>query len=179
MKVVECVKRFLKEEGLKWKGEAFSSSKKSVVKLTEEDFDNLVERDYIIDFGKDGQVALSIEIDLITFKINGVNINTDLVCYVGDKKENEKLCEERDLSRDWIKYQLKSRGLIYATMFKKRCQEERSKVKEESEKQRKQLQKKIEYLEKKISYVDLDEKQGLKNISNLEKIVKESEVKEL
>jgi len=72
-----------------------------------------------------------------------------------------------------------SRGLVYATMFKQRCNEEREKVKEESNKQRKQIQKKIEFLEKKMTYVDFDEKQGLKNISNLEKIVKDAEVKSL
>jgi len=179
MKVVECVKRFLKQEGLIWKGEAISFSGKSIKKLTEEDFDKLTERDYIIDFGKDGQVALTMEIDLINFKIIGVNLDCTLNCYCGDKKENEKLCEERDLSKEWIKYQLMSRGLVYATMFKQRCNEEREKVKEESNKQRKQIQKKIEFLEKKMTYVDFDEKQGLKNISNLEKIVKDAEVKSL
>jgi len=169
MKTVDCVKKFFSSIGLKWTGMLSTTKDKDFREANEEDFETLQEIDYLIDFGKDGQVALNVEIDLINFKINGESLDCGISCYPGDKNENKKLCKPRDLSKDWIKIQLMCKGLIYATLLRKKMEDEKIKIKENSDSTRKKLTKKIEYLTHRIENVDEEEKSQLKQISMMEK----------
>ncbi len=172
MKNVLCVKKFFKSEGLNWTGLLATSKDKDFRPATEEDFEVLQEIDYLIDFGKDGQIALMAEIDLINFKINGIDNDVAVSCYPGDKNENKKLCKDRDLTKKWIQFQMSSKGLVFATMIRDRIDQERKKVVEDSESRIKKLEKKIEFLSHKIEDVKDEESQKLKELTKIEKSIK-------
>ena len=174
MKTVDCVKRFFDKNGLKWSGSIKTSKEKEFRKAEEEDFNDLKNNYYLIDFTEDGKVILKAEVDLITFKINGISFDNDFVCYSGEDDVNIHLCEERDLSTEWIKFQLKSKGLIYATMFRDRIQKEKEKVRTQSESRRKQLNRKIEYLNRSIEKVNDAEKQEINELEDIEKLAEKA-----
>ena len=173
MKTVECVKKFFSQNGLTWFYQICTSKDKKFREATEEDFEILKNNKFEIDFNQDGKVILEVEIDLITFKINGISLKHDFNCYAGEDDKNIKLCEERDLSKEWIMFQLKSKGLIYATMFRDRMEKEKEKVRAHSESRRHQLTRKIEYLNRSIERETEYEKQEIKALEDIEKLAEE------
>ncbi|MBR4998852.1 MAG: hypothetical protein IKY10_03130, partial [Clostridia bacterium] len=105
--LVENIKEFLKAKGLNWTGDILTRRKKDFRPATAEDFKNLDVADYLIDFGEDGEIALSIEIDEITFKIYGETFDIGYEKYAGDNKEIKKIIkrfEDKDFSKDFIKF---------------------------------------------------------------------------
>ena len=110
--LVENIKEFLKAKGLNWTGDILTRRKKDFRPATAEDFKNLDVADYLIDFGEDGEIALSIEIDEITFKIYGETFDIGYEKYAGDNKEIKKIIkrfEDKDFSKDFMyKSQLKA-----------------------------------------------------------------------
>ena len=116
---------------------------------------------------------LHYRLKLINFKIHGESFDVACSCYAGDKEENKKLCEERDLSKDWIRYQLKMNGLIYAVLLKNKCDEERAKLRQKSEQRVKQLDKKISYLKRSKEKIEEEKQNKLKEIKSLEDLADE------
>ena len=173
MNIVENISSFLRVNGLNWTGKLMTGKDEDFRPATAEDFEELNNVDLLISFGKDGEMALSAEIDIINFKILGESFDVACFCYAGDKEENKKLCEGRDLSKDWVKFQLKSSGLIYAVALKTKCDKEREKVEQKSEQRVKQLSRKIAYLQRSIEKVTEDKKQHLNEIKSLEDLADE------
>lgn len=171
MKNTLCIKKFFKANGLNWTGLVCGEKEDEFRPATEEDFENLSLMDYLIDFGKDGQIALNVEIDTITFKINGESNDCALSCYAGDKEENLKLCEERDLSNNWIHFQLSSKGLSFAITLREKINEARQKVVAESETRIKRIEKKIKFLTIKVEDVKEEQEQKLEHLSQIEKSI--------
>lgn len=173
--MVENVKAFLKELGLNWKGSIITHREKDFRPATEEDFKFLGNADYLIDFGKDGEIAISIEIDEITFKIYGESFDLAYTCYAGDNEKNLKLIrklEDKDFSNEWIKFQLKKSGLVYAAALRLKCLEKKQKINEESERKQKQYRRKIEYLNR---CIEKNENARIRECNEIEKIIRMSD----
>ena len=167
--IVENVKEFLKSKGLNWTGDIIRKGK-NFRPATIEDFKNLEMADYLINFGNDGEIALTIEIDDITFKIYGESYDIAYSCYAGENEENKKLCEERDLTKEWIQFQLEKSGLIYAAALRIKCQQKIDDVNKEKEKRKKQLERKIEYLQRSIDKTEENAEAEIKKIKKIEKL---------
>ena len=175
MDIVKDIKAFLGTKGLNWNGEIMAGRDKDFRPATEKDFNELDNYDFLISFGKDGEIAVSIEVDLIHFRINGESFEASCNCYAGDKEENKKLCEERDLSKEWVMFELKSNGLIYAAALKLQCAREKEKTETQSEQRVKQLDRKIAYLERSKEKVEENKNIRLNEIASIEKLVQEVE----
>jgi len=173
MDIFKNIKAFLKTNGLNWTGKISRYIDQDFRPATAEDFEDLNNVDLLISFGKDGEIAMSAEIDLINFKILGESLDVACFCYAGDKDENKKLCEARDLSKDWVKFQLKRNGLVYATALRIKCVKEREKVEQKSEQRTKQLNRKISYLQRSIEKIKEDKQQHLNEIKSLEDLADE------
>lgn len=176
MNLIGHIKNFLATEGLNWNGEIEYKIKTKKGKVADfrqaesSDFEKEGEQQtIIIDFGKDGQIALEVSIDLMNFKILGIALDYGLTCYSGEDDKNEKICRERDLSNEWFKYMLVNGGLVYRTAIKNILDMKKVEAEEYLNKRINDLDRKIGYLEKKKDY----EKQSYeKKISNLKKLEK-------
>lgn len=178
MDLIENIKEFLKIKGLNWTGEVSTRNGKNFRLARVEDFKYLKNADYIIDFGKDGQIALSMEIDEITFKIYGESFDVGFTCYAGHNDKNIKLVrklEDKDFSKEFIKFQLEKCGLVYATLLRKKCEEKKQEVEENEERRIGQLTRKIDYLNKSIQSTKEDSKKKIQSINRLEKLASEYE----
>lgn len=176
MDFIQNIKKFLKLQSLNWTGEIILGKEKDFRPATLEDFSKLQDMDFRINFGTDGEVALSMEIDLINFKINGETFDIVYTCYAGDNEENKSLCEERDLSTEWVKYQLKQNGLVYNTMLRKKCEEEKLKIQEETKRKEKQLERKIKYLKRSIDKTKENSNREITKLEYYENLAKEIEL---
>ncbi len=176
MNLIDHIKGFLLTKGLNWNGEIEYEIKTKKGKVADfrqaESYDfekEGEEQTIIIDFNKDGQIALEVAIDLINFKILGIALDYGLTCYAGKNDKNEKLCRERDLSNEWLKYMLVNGGLVYRTAIKELLDMKKVEAKEFLNKRVNDLDRKIGYLEKKKDY----EKQSYENkIADLKKLEK-------
>lgn len=176
MNLVEHIKEFLKKQGLNWNGEIEYKIKTKKGKVADfrqaesSDFEKEGEQQIIIiDFKEDGQIALEVSIDLMNFKILGTALDFGLTCYAGEHDKNIKLCRERDLSNEWLKYLLVNGGLVYRTAIKNILDMKKQEAEQYLNKRIGDLDRKIGYLEKKKDY----EKQSYeKKISNLKKLEK-------
>lgn len=173
MNIIENIKAFFKEKGLNWIGKIATSKDDDFRDVTPKDFEVLSNNDFLFSFGCDGEIALTCEIDLITFKINGESFDITYYSYAGDNEENKKIIEsleDKDFSQEWVTLQLKNSGLVYAVALRNKCQEEKNRIRDFSEKRRNQITKKIEYLNDKIKYINEDEIRELSSIEEIEKL---------
>lgn len=173
MNYVENIKKFLKTQGLIWTGHVYKNSKNKLNNVKDSDFEKLAEKTLIINFGEDGLCGMDAEIDLMTFRINGENINCPFTAYAGDDELNVELLRERNLSKEWVQFQLKNCGLVYAVALRKKCEEEKIRVQQEAETERKHLNKKIEYLGKRLIRANAEEERKIKKISEIEEMAKD------
>lgn len=178
MNLIENIKLFFEKKGLKWTGEIITHRKEDFRPATAEDFKFLSNADYLIDFGEDGKIALSAEIDEVTFKIYGESFDFCYSCYAGDNEKNIKLIrklEDKDFSKEFIKFQLEKCGLVYATLLRRKCEEQKQKVEEEKEKRVKQLTRKIDYLGRSIVKTEENAKKQIRQIKSIENLAKRYE----
>lgn len=171
MNNIKHIKNFFKENGLEWTGLLCGPKDDDFRPATEEDFKKLNNLDYLINFGEDGQIALNAEIDLITFIINGESFDYAVSCYA--KEEHEEVCQERNLSKEWISFQLKNRDLVFSTLLRNKCNELKDSIKEDKDRRVKRLSNKIEYLTRSIGKVEAEYERKLKDITEIENLVKE------
>ena len=173
MDIVKDIKAFLKKNGLNWTGKMMAGIDQDFSYAPVGAFEHLQTVDLLISFGKDGEIALSAEIDLINFKILGESFDVPYSCYAGHNGENKKLCEERDLSKEWVEFQLKTNGLVYATALRCRCAQKKEETIKQSEQRVKQLSRKIAYLQRSIEKVTEYKQQHLNEIKSLEDLANE------
>lgn len=178
MDLIEIIKEFLKTKSLNWTGYISTHKDEDFRPAKIEDFEHLSNADYLIDFGEDGQMALSIEVDDITFKIYGESYDVGFSCYAGDNEKNIKLIqkiEDKDLSEKFIKFQLETCGLVRARYIIKRSQEEQQKIKAKHETIRTKKAKKIKFLKQGIQNDKIFEKEELKEFLKIERMAKKYE----
>ena len=170
--LVENTKEFLKLKGLNWTGNIVSHSGKTTRQAKEEDFKNLTVTDYLIDFGEEGEVSLALEVDEITFKCYGETFDIGYEKYAGNNKEIKKLIKSlnnKDFSEEFIKFQLKKSGLIYAATLRLKCLEKKNKINEDSLRREKQYRRKIDYLYRNI---EKEENSRIKQCEEIDNILK-------
>lgn len=170
MNYVENIKKFLKSQGLIWTGHVYKNSKNKLKGVKDEDFEKLEEKTLIINFGEDGLCGMDAEIDIMNFRINGENTHCPFTAYAGDDEQNVVLLRERNLSKEWVQFQLKNCGLVYAVALRKKCEEEKIKVQQDAETERRHLTKKIEYLGKRLVRTNEEEERKIKKISEIEEL---------
>lgn len=173
MNIVLNIKNFLKDQGLRWTGMLMKGKEKQFRLAKSADFENLDYVDLLLDFGADGNMAICVEIDLFNFKIHGESFDFGFSCYAGDNDKNLKLCEERDLKQEWIKFQKQNNGLVYLTAVRKKCEEEKAKISQQRETRVKQLTKKIEFLNRSINRVKNNAQEEIKSLEETIKTIEE------
>ncbi|MFQ6752620.1 MAG: hypothetical protein ACLRFL_03555 [Clostridia bacterium] len=177
MNLVEHIKNFLAKQGLNWNGEIEYDIKTKKGKVA--DFRQAEASDFekegdqqtiIIDFGKNGQIALVVGIDLIDFHIYGIDPGWAMTAYPGDNDEIMELCDEhRDLSNEWFEYMLVNGGLVYRQAIIKICAKKKEEAEEYLNKRLLDLDRKIGYLEKKKGYEKAAYKEKITELNKLEK----------
>ena len=178
MNLIENIKEFFKLKGLNWTGDILTQTGKNFRPSTEQDFESLRNLDYLIDFGEDGQIALSAEIDSITFKVYGESFDVGFTCFAGKNEKNLKLIrklEDKDLSKEFVQFQLQKCGLIYAVLLRKKCEEKTQQVEDEKQKRVNQLTRKIEYLTRNVEGTEEAAKKEIKAINGLKNLAKDFE----
>jgi hypothetical protein len=170
MDLIANIKKFLRTKGLNWNGQIIKGKEKEVRFAGERDFENCDITDMLLSFGSDGYMAITAEIDLTNFKIHGECFDYGFSCYAGDNDKNIKLCQEQDLTKEWIEFQIKNSGLLFASALRVKCEKDKAKVKETTETRVNQLNRKIEYLQRSIDKIKSNETEKLKEIQELEKL---------
>ena len=173
--IIEKIKAFFNELGLNWSGKIISQIHDNEIDAKDEDFEKLKNLELIMDFGKEGKIVLSCEIDLLNFRIYGEAFDVYGYCPAGLTKESIKLCRERDVSEQWVKFQLENCDLVYATIIKKKYEEKKTQINNESERRKKQLERKIKYLN---SSIDKVEEARKKEVAICDKFIKLAEEKQ-
>ena len=115
--MIESIKEFLKQQNLNWTGNI--SKGMDFYPADEQDFKDLEIIEFLISFGADGMMALSVEIDCANFNILGIFND-----YWFEKDASEKFKElgkARDLSQEWINFQINKKGLLYAVKLRDYC----------------------------------------------------------
>ena len=145
--MINEIKEFLKQNGLNWSGEISTALNQDFYKAKEEDFKDVDIIDFLITFDNQEYMAISIELDLAKFTILGESVACGFDKYAGNNLKNKKLCEERDLSQDWVKFQLRKNGLIYATTLRSYCEKNKNRIERSYEEKEKILNAKIKVLQ--------------------------------
>jgi len=179
MDLVEHIKNFLAQQGLNWNGEIEYEIKKNHQSIADfrmaraEDFEKEGDtQTIIIDFGKLGQIALVVSINLINFRIEGTAPEYGFTCYAGDNDENVKLCEERDLSQEWLEYMLVNGGLVYRTALIKLCAEKKKLAELSLDNTQKLIDREIEKFQRQREIARRKCEAKISNISKLEEKAK-------
>ena len=126
---VEDIKAFLSEKGLKWNGDIY---KKNYFELAvPAHFSKLKENTIVISFDEDGFIGLVVEIDLINFKIYGIDMDCPLNATTGKNDENIRLIkklEGKDFTKQWIEFLIKHKGLIYRAAIQNALEQAKDEV---------------------------------------------------
>ena len=178
MDFIQDIKDFFKKLGLNWNGFINKRGTSGFVEARSENFEDLQQYSFNIDFKEGGMCGLCAEIDTITFKINNEDLTYQLSYLNEDFLKNiEKIrsLEEKDFSREFIQFQIQRHGLIYATMVRQKCDEKKSVVQEESNKRVKQLTRKIEYLNRCVQKTEEEASDKIKDIEDIESLIEDVE----
>ena len=90
-------------------------------------------------------IAISVDINLTTFNIYGIDSKYNDCYYIDEKTKDLLQC---NLSKDWIKFCSKNRGLVYQKALEKSLKEKINKINKSTSKQIEKLNNKIEDLNK-------------------------------
>ncbi len=179
MNLIDHIKKFLATKGLNWTGEIEFAKMDKIG--TWADFRQAEIRDFeiegqtqtiVIDFSKDGQIALVVVIDLINFEIKGIAPEYGLTCYAGDNDENVELCRERDLSQEWLEYMLVNGGLVYRSAIINLCAEKKILAETSFNNHQKIIDREIENLERKRTIARKEFEEKITSLSKLEEKAK-------
>ena len=172
--MINEIKGFLKQNGLEWTGDISTYKNQDFKPAKEEDFKDLDIIHFLISFENEGYMAIGIELDLIRFTILGESIGVGFDKYAGNEK-NKKLFEERDLSKEWIDFQLKNNTLVYASLLRKCCEKERKIINTMYDGREERILNKIEELQRRTKELKLERNQKLEQINQLEQKAEEAE----
>ncbi|MBQ9795994.1 MAG: hypothetical protein IJW36_03460 [Clostridia bacterium] len=86
--------------------------------------------------------------------------------------------EDKDFSKEFVQFQLKTSGLLYAAALRIKCAEEKERIKQEHETRRKRLNRKISMLTNRLATNDENEKKEIREITKLEKLADIEEIEQ-
>lgn len=156
--MVECIKLFFNKLGIEWNGFIKTNNHKAFREANIQDFEKTKMCSFLVNKKELGEFLIIAEVDELNFNIYSISLKDEL-------SEITK-----DMSKEWIELQLKTKGLIFATRLKKKCAEQRENIKSEHEKKKKQLQDKIEHLKQRLDYKDKEMKEELLKIDFIENL---------
>ena len=168
--MINEIKKFLQTQNLNWTGEILTVANQDFRPAKEEDFKDLDIIEFLISFGKQGYMSISIEIDLANFRILGETFDCGFDKYAGKNPENKKLCKERDLSKEWVDFQFKNNSLLYSADLRVYCKKNKNILQRRYEEKEKSLNAKMKVLQ-------LNKAKSLKVYKDLEEQVREVEKK--
>lgn len=170
MELVESIKLFFNQLGINWNGSIFQKEQKDFIDPTEDDFKKLEMRTFMIEFEDGDCCGLVAEIDNTSFRINGEDERLQLSKNSLNHKDNIlklREIEYTDFSEKFIKFQLKTRGLVYATLVREKLEEKKNLINSEAKKREKQLTRKIEFLNRSVERNEETRREQIQEIDNI------------
>lgn len=167
--MIEDIKKFLETQNLHWTGDISKSTYQDFSPAKEKDFEELDIIDFLLKFGSQGYMAISIELDLKRFNILGETFDCGFDKYAGKNIANKELCVARDLSSDWVDFQLKNNTLLYASALRVACQKERNIIKMQYKSKEEDIDRQMKELYIKKVTLNNEKQQKIEAIEDLEK----------
>lgn len=145
------IRQFFNKLGLNWSG--FVYKNKSFVEFCDKDLKNLKAHSFVVELPNEINFGLIAEIDDVTFRI--LSLDQSLPIYSNNENFKERIkiikkLENKDFSKDFIKFQLDNNDKLYSSMIKEKFIEKKNLINLEAAKREKQLKRKIEFLNKSI-----------------------------
>ena len=165
--MIERIKEFLKQNNMEWTGDIITYKDDDFRAATDKDFRLKDIYNLLISF-PDGNMCASIEIDIVGFYIVGELKGIYIENYAGNNEENQKFFEQRDLSKEWIDFQLKNYSLVYAAALRKYCEKNKQLVETRYEEKERMLKSRLESLQR-------DKENSLKEYEELEALIETTE----
>ena len=117
---------------------------------------------------EEGNACLLVEIDLVSFYVLGEFKDIYFDKYAGIEDKNKDLMKQRDLSKEWIDFQMKNNGLVYITAVKKYCENRKAIIEKHYDEKEKLLKEKLNNLQK-------NKEKSLKEYEALEALIESIE----
>ena len=157
--MIESIKKFLNKYNLEWKGHIATIYSPEFYNAGKKDFKEKEIVKFLIYTGENKCLEVYIEIDIATFEVvsikekddNGIERNVEI----------ESIIEKKDLSQEWIKFQLSENSLIYAVALKEYCEKHKKRINLEYDK-------KVEKIKKRLDAVDEYRVSALKKYEDIE-----------
>lgn len=161
--MIERIKAFLKQIGLDWTGEISTMYDDDFRTAEDKDFK---EKDifYLLLSFEEGNACLVVEIDLVSFCILGEFKDIYFDKYAGIEDKNKELMKQRDLSKEWVDFQLKNSPLVYRDALKKFCEKRKQTIEKHYQEKERLLKAKLDNLQK-------NKEKSLKEYEDLEALI--------
>ena len=144
--MIERIKEFLKQHNLDWTGEIITMFDDNFRTAEDKDFKEKDIYNLLISF-KEGNACLAVEIDLVSFYVLGEFKDLSFEKYAGKEEKNQELMEKRDLSKEWVEFQLKNSPLVYSIALKKFCEKRKTEIENSYNEKEKLLKVKLRNLQ--------------------------------
>ena len=165
--MIERIKAFLKQNGLDWTGDISTMYDDDFRPAEDKDFKEKDIYNLLLSF-EEGNACLLVEIDLVSFYVLGEFKDIYFDKYAGIEDKNKELMKQRDLSKEWIDFQMKNNGLVYITAVKKYCENRKAIIEKHYEEKEKLLKEKLNNLQK-------NREKSLKEYEDLEALIESIE----
>lgn len=165
--MIERIKAFLKQNGLDWTGKISTMYDDDFRTAEDKDFKEKDIYNLLISF-EEGDACLSVEIDLVSFYVLGEFKDIYFDKYAGIEDKNKDLMKQRDLSKEWIDFQMKNNRLVYSVALKKYCEKRKAIIEKHYEEKEKLLIAKLNNLQK-------NKEKSLKEYEDLEALIENAD----
>ena len=165
--MIERIKAFFKQNGLNWTGDISTMYDDDFRPAEDKDFKEKDIYNLLLSF-EEGNACLLVEIDLVSFYVLGEFKDIYFDKYAGIEDKNKELMKQRDLSKEWIDFQMKNNGLVYITAVKKYCENRKAIIEKHYEEKEKLLKEKLNNLQK-------NREKSLKEYEDLEALIESIE----
>lgn len=165
--MIERIKGFLEQNKLNWTGEIITMFDNDFRPAEDKDFKEKDIFNLLLSF-EEGNACLAVEIDLVSFYVLGEFHDLCFEKYAGNKEQNKELMQQRDLSKEWVEFQLKNSPLVYSTALKKYCEKRKAEIEKSYEKSEKLLKAKLNNLQ-------MNKEQRLKEYDDLEALIENAD----
>lgn len=146
MEKIELIKEFLNKNSINWDGCIYDKTKEVVRLATEKDFNIRSRKTLMVNLNDNKQlIAISADIYLTQFVMYGIDYDY-VDCYLMDEDYQDLF--EKDLSKNWIRFCAKRKGLIYQLAVEKVLKKKEMRIKSCSNKQIEILNDKINTIKK-------------------------------
>ncbi len=163
--MIETIKKFLKRYDLGWTGLIATVYEQDFHKASEKDFKEMGIVNFQVYTSKNKYLEVYVEIDLVNFNV--LSIKEKDANGIEKDVELENIQKNQDLSKEWVEFQLREKGMMFGVDVKKYCEKHKKRINF-------QYDLKAEKIVKSLDAVDRDRSKALKRYDDLEASISDS-----